>query len=780
MLSFAKDLRHALRTLRHAPALTAIAVISLALGIGANVTVYSIVREMILDDLSAFRPERLVRTGGPVSSALYDDLRLAAIFQDLAFYHSFGLWTWRAGNHSEMTWTIVSSPNFFDVLGVHAFAGRLYSATDTADVAVVSYGFWRTRLSADRSVIGRSLELNGKLYTLLGVLPEDYRSVYGLSISPEIYAPAAGPSANNIVFGRLRDGRSREDTRQALAAAAETLAGRDVSRRIAVLHPMAGFAAHNIVAGDGFYRFFTALFAVAAMLALIACSNVAGLLLVRSVGRRREIAIRKAVGASTRQIVRQLLAEGCLLVSAGAVAGLLLHSVLAGALRTVRFPSAYGVPFEFHFEGDRGLLAYALAIAFAALLVSSLVPSITGARADLSLAIRQGEPSFTVRRWNLRTAFLATQVVLSTVLLILGALFTRSFLHVATADPGFDVAHTIMAGVQPLPGRYPADAIYAFRGQMLRRIRSVPGVIAASSTAILPLAGELNKAPFRLDGAAAAQSRNVYISGVGESYFATLAIPLLYGREFEVADRTRLPRPAILNRTAARDFFGPANPVGRHLRMGRDADQLLEIVGVAADAKMRTLGEDNMPAVYLPDFTPGLLVRVAGDPRQWIRPLEAAIGELDSTAALDIRPLSDAAAGAMFPMRIAAMLLASLSLLGLILASVGLYGSVSYAIGRRMREMGIRAALGATRGDLLWAALRDGILVLAGGAAFGTAIAVAVVRPLVGVLPDGVNPWHPAMFAGVVAVLIATGIFAAGVPARRAAAVDPALALRHD
>jgi putative ABC transport system permease protein len=268
--------------------------------------------------------------------------------------------------------------------------------------------------------------------------------------------------------------------------------------------------------------------------------------------------------------------------------------------------------------------------------------------------------------------------------------------------------------------------------------------------------------------------------GAGESYFTALGIPILRGRDFEIADRGRKPVPVIVNRTLARDFFANADPIGQHLLMGAEKEELLEIVAVAADFKMRTLGEANVPGFFKPDFNAQLLVRVAGNPSQWIEPLRGALGEVDRTAALDVRPLEEAAAGALFPMRVATGFLGSLSSLGLALSLIGLYGSVSYAVGRRTREFGIRAALGAPRSKIVWTAVRDGVSILACGAIIGIPLALLTIRPLADLFPAGVNPWHPGPFLGITFLLLATGAAAAWIPARRAARIDPSVALRQD
>jgi len=303
MLLLLNDLSRAVRGLRKSPALAAAAIVSLALGIGPNVTVFSVVREMILDDLSAHQLDRLARVEGlEVSYARYRELRVDGPFQDLAFYRGLGDRIWQEGRQAEIVWTVVTSPNFFDVLGVGASAGRLYSRGDEGrEIAVVSRGFWRKRLQAKLSALGEPLRLNGRLYTIAGILPEDYRSVYGHGVSPEIYLSDPGNSKPDdrihYLFGRLRDGVSREQTRQALTLAVERTGGRELAQTISAVRPMGGLAAY--ASGNGqdrsFFLFFIALFGLAGMLTLIACCNVAGLLVARAHSRQRDLAIRNAM-----------------------------------------------------------------------------------------------------------------------------------------------------------------------------------------------------------------------------------------------------------------------------------------------------------------------------------------------------------------------------------------------------------------------------------------------------------------------------------------------------
>ena len=386
------DLRHAIRGLRKAPALSAVAIASLALGIGANVTVYSVAREMIFDDVSAVRPDRLARIDARLSYAQYRDLRQARVFQDTAFNAGLHDAIWQHANRNEVIWGMDTSPNFFDVLGVRPAAGRLYTQSDEGHpVAVVSHGFWRKRLGSDHAAIGRTLQVNGHLYTLLGVLPPEYRSVMGHGVAPEIYAPAALDwKGRGNPFGRLRDGMTRAQTREALAAAVPSLGIEEFARRLPAIRPFSGLAANSAQEGDEHrvFVFFIMLVGVAAILALIACANVAGLLVARRVSRQRELAIRAALGANRWQLTRPLLGEAIALVTCGGAVGVALDTWLRSQLRYLRWPTAYNIPFEFHLQSDRGLLLYAVVTALAALLVCSTAGAGAGASPPPSSRIR--------------------------------------------------------------------------------------------------------------------------------------------------------------------------------------------------------------------------------------------------------------------------------------------------------------------------------------------------------------------------------------------------------
>jgi putative ABC transport system permease protein len=480
-------------------------------------------------------------------------------------------------------------------------------------------------------------------------------------------------------------------------------------------------------------------------------------------------------------VAQQLFAEALILVTFGAAAGLLIDVFLRDRLSYVHWSSAYNLPFEFHFQTDRGLFLYAAAAVIAAILLSSLLPSLSGSNADLGLAMKQGEPAFSIRRWDLRNSFVTLQVVMSVVLLVLGALFGRAFVQLAGADPGFDISHTVMTTVWLPSGAHLArDQRLVWRDSLVRRLKDTPGVVGVTSIGTLPFMGELQQQPVRRKSDPAGTGRNAYAMGAGEQFCHVLGIPILRGRDFEITDRTRVPVPALVNRALARRLFGDADPIGVQVVAGQGQEHVLEIVGLVGDTRMRTLGEEHAPMFFTPYDDAQLMVRTAGHAGRWVTPIQGVLSRTEPASAQDVRPLSDAAAGAIFPMRVAAGFIGSMSVVGLLLALSGFYSSVSYSTKRRTREMAIRIAVGATQSAIQWTAIRDGVAILACGILAGIALATAAIRLLTNLLPDGLEPWNPAMFAGVGLILLATGVAAAWVAVRGVSKVDPAIVLKGD
>jgi putative ABC transport system permease protein len=790
------DLRYTLRTLRAAPGFSAIAILSLALGIGANTTVYRVIDEVLLHDVTADRPDRLLRIGDHgISYPNYQDFARSGVFQSLAV---FGLAdaNWRQANSTEGVFLMKTSPNFFETLGVEPRLGRRYTDADADSLpAIVSDGFWRRRLGADPNVLGRALDLDDHRYTIIGVMAPEYRSAMGLAIMPEVHVAVNPASVAGLMLrdsmqflnmiGRMPDGETREQVRAALEAQRNRLqhdypATAKALENITHLEAIGGIGRLRDDPTDGtkFLTFYALLALMVGLVLVIACANVSGLLMARGAARQREIAVRSALGAGRARLIGQFLAEGLVLSVSGAALGLLLNFWLTHVLSQIRVPLS-AVSFEFSFAPDRRLVWYTLAITAITAPLCALAPAIRASRTDLASVLRRqrggtGSPT-------MRNLLVVGQVALSFVLMAAAILFARATVTLASVNPGFDLGHTIKAEVTPMEGRYRGEQLEAYRQRLLERVRSISGVVSAASAGFAPLNPETPTMMVRAAGQPVSEARRVNLQPVGPDYFETMDIRLR-GREFDVRDRGRMPVPVIVNLTLARELFPAGDALGQQLvyaRRNRDEVQV-EIVGVAADSKIRSLGEASAPLIYQPDFSTRLMVRVAGPPDAFVSAVSSAVRDVDPSAAVEAETMRDYSAISMWPARIGRQFLMALSVLGLALALVGLYGVIAFVVARRIGEIGVRMALGASRAGVAWMVLRDGARVIGAGMAIGVGLAILAMKPLGVILPATLSTRDPIAFAGAALVILAAGAAAVLVPARRASKIDPAIALRYE
>lgn len=806
---FWQDLRYGLRMLRRSPGLTLVAVISLALGIGPNVAVFSLLNEALLKGPTAKDPGRLflVQTGQgrQMSYPNYRDLEKSHIVEGLAGY-TLSQESWTRGGETRTVYSHIVTGNFFEVLGVQAAAGRTFTAMEAEpgrnpELAVLSHHFWQSRLAGDRGVIGSNLIINNRPFTVLGVLPEGYRSVLEFGETPELYLPVSRLSIQGleargqglfVTIGRLPGNLSLRQAEAALTVACARLEqehpeeNRDLGRvRTIPLSGWAGLARYDA----GVWTLGGLLVVVVGLVLLVACANVAGLLLARASGRQREIAMRLALGAGRLRLVRQLLTESLLLAAAASSAGLLLNMWVTGLFARLPISRAGGIsvaPLP-----DVSLLLYGAAIATAATLLCGLAPALQGTRVDLIPALKDESARTGYRRFSLRSYLVAGQVAISTVLLITGALFLRSLLAIAGATPGFDVDHTIVARINLAKGKSPGAADTLFFEQAMSRVEEIRGVRSASCAGIVPLSFSTSGGRFWVDGREDEQGVPAYLNVVGRRYFETLGISLLRGREFQTSDGAGAPPVAIVNETFARRIFHgsglDSSPIGARLVYGEGGDRRsLEIVGIVGDSKYFSLGEAPEPQVFLSYLQPhsvrrvrSLLVR-ADNPGAALTPLKRALLELDPSAELEIQTMRDHLSRAFWPSRIGAYVLGGLGVVGLLLAMVGVYGIVSYAVTRRRPEIGIRIALGASRPAVLRLILWEGLRLVGSGVAAGAVISALATKPLAAFLASGVGPTDPASFIGVLVVLLSVGMAAVFIPAYRATKVDPMVALRYE
>ena len=765
----ASDLRYAARGFRRNPAFALTAIACLGLAIGANTTVFSLATEVLFSRPSVREPGTMiavrVRGGSHAEQTTWRFLRDAAIFDGIAGENEESETNWRHGDVTERLHAVRVTDNFFELTGIPVSIGRPLIRGER-DAAVISHNLWQRRFGGNPSVVGAKMLLDGQPYTVAGILPRDHRTVTGFGFSPDLYLPVVKPDTRVALFARMPTGMNRAEARSRLDSAIRRLDPKLL--RNAEVTPISGvdrFASEKMMPVAAF---FAMLLTVAGLVVLIACANVASMLLARASARSQEIAIRLSIGAGRGRLVRQLLAESLLLAVCGAGAGLLLNIALTRALSSIRLPLP--IPIQFTIEPDSRLLTYAAALALMTCLAAGLVPAFRATRTVNPQARQLGRGSM------LRSFLVGAQVAVSVVLLCAGLLFVRNLVRATTTSPGFDVDHTVWSRVSPMPDARPRD----LAAEGLARLRSLPGVDSAAVVRVVPFNDNIT------NGAAVHPDRGAPIhvqfrmNYVGPDYFRVMQIPIVAGREFNLQDRDA----AIINEALARRLFGDTNPVGHTLTW--DAGTVV-VVAVARNSKYFTLGEHDQPAYYAPFATNrsertaiNFLVRAAGRPDPLVPAIARTLGELDPTAAVETKPMSKALTFALLPSQVGATVLGALGLLGLALAAIGLYGSLLYSVGRRLPEIGLRMALGASPSSVLRLVIRQSAILSGVGAAIGLAIAIFAVRPLAFFLLPEVRPTDPATFVLVAVALFVVAVAATVGPALRALRVDPVVALRHE
>lgn len=790
------DLRYAARTLRRSPLVALAAIVSLALGIGANTTIFSLTVEFLFSHPSVTSPESLaaVRLGGN-SHAEQSNIRLlkeAGLFAGVTGYYEEGEVNWHQGSDTFRLQPMFVADNFFDVTGVPVAMGRGIR-TDERDVTVLSNRFWQHRLGGDPEILGRVLSLDGRPHVVVGVLPPDHRTVLGYGFAPDLYLPVSNPAAVLAIIVRTNPADSHSVVIQKLLA---------FSRELDRVHPSGygsyvdGTEANSLVGLDrmgggaalSIAAFFGLIMVVAGLVLAIACANVSSLLLARAASRRHELAVRLAIGAGRVRLIRQFLAESFLLAFLGTIAGLALDVSLTKWISG--FPLSLPIPIQLHIAPDWRLLLYGACIAMGCSLAAGLLPALrsTAVAQGLKMDARQITGSF--RRFPLQSWLVAGQLAVSVLLLTAGFLFVRNLLLSRDMKVGFDLDHTIWAKVSLVPEHYASDErVRAVIGSALEILRGTPGVAAASTSRNVPLnASTHNTESVQTDRGESPIRVQFFLNLSAPDYFSAMGIPMVQGREFLPSDRGGAPRVTILNESFRRRIFGNVNPIGRQLvfitPQGRIA---MEIVGVARDSKYFTLGELDAPALYRPLEQAGRLprelnfmIRAQDFPGPLVNGIRTKLSALDESAAVEVKTMRNSLTLALLPSRVGAAMFASIGALGLLLASVGLYGVLAYTVSRRTREIGVRIALGASQGRVLRMVLRDSGILVGTGLAIGLAISFFAIRPLAAFLVPDLRPADTLSFAGTVITLGVIGLIASAAPAWKAIRVDPVTALRSE
>lgn len=786
------DFRYAARSLRREPAFLTVAVLSLALGIGVNTTIFSLTMEALMSVPSARDVSTLVyaRLGGNshIGVAQLQFLRDAKAFADVAGLResmdSGGGMNWRSGDETQRLFAMHVTDNLFDMAGIPLFMGRgLRPKEDNA--VVISHRMWRTKLAADPAVLTRTLVLDGRPHAIVGVLPEDHRTLIGMGLAPDLYAPVRDQRSAVLLYLRVPPGIAFSAARERLRLVAQELDKAMPDRYIRYAQdiefsPVAGL--ERLGSEKEVSLFFAMLMAVVTLLLGIACLNVSGLLLARASSRVQEFAIRSSLGAGRGRLLRQLLAESLLLALLGTLAGLALNVVLTRMISNVDLNLP--IPIAFQIAPDWRLLAYASVIGSSCVLLVGLLPAWRASRSKAGDALKQAEHQVG-GKLNLRRGLVVLQVAASMIVLTTAGLFARNLLRSASTNPGFDLHRTLYVTLHLVPASY-ADP--ASRLAIVRRVQSalgeVPGVESAASTEMIPFNNDsTNGGSLHTDLSPQPLRVRRHVNSVGPGYFKTLGVPVLAGREFTAADQEGI----VVNQSFARLVFGKAPAVGHAVRFGDTPEQV--ILGVVQDSKYAWMSDHERPAVFerfqlAPGSGSGMalhfMVRAGIDPEALVRPLLRRLQAEDSSAAIEVKPMSRAMGMALLPSRVGAGLLGAMGLLGLALTGIGLYGLMSYSVARRVREIGLRIALGAEPSRIRRLVFSEGGWLIGTGLLIGLLASYFLTLPLARFLVEGLSTTDPVTYGMVAGLMLCAGWAACAMPARRALRIQPMEALRYE
>jgi putative ABC transport system permease protein len=804
-----QDVRYGARTLARTPAFTTAAVIVLALGIGANAAIFSVVDAVILRPLPYENPGRLaviLHDGdGPVSPANFADWR-----DQSRSFESMGAaeyWTpnMTGVDEPEKLWALHVTPSIFPMLGVAPLVGRTFLAEEGERGAehevVIAYSLWQRRFGGDPRVVGESITLDGAQYTVVGVMPRDFKFAPFWATKTELWAPlivdaANGREASSLrVFARLAPGVSVRQAQSEMAT---------VTARLEREYPGTnrGITVQSLkekVVGDIRPALLVELGAVSFVL-LIACANVAHMLLARTAARRKELALRAALGASRARVMRQLLIESLLLALLGGGAGSLLA---LGGIRALVALAPGGIPRIETIGLDARALLFLLGISLLTGVGFGLVPALRASATDLNDALKEGGRGSTegIRRNRFRSVLMASEFALALMLLVGAGLMIRSFIALRAIDPGFD-PHNLLTMVVPVAGSREAapERRAIFYEELLQRVRAIPGVVSASAINHLPLAGDEWGRTFRVEGRPLAHQTDAPAATyrvIFPGYFRTMEIPLLRGRDVGESDNLGAPAVVVVNEFLASRYWPGEDPIGKRITLDdpeRDSVSWLTVVGVVKNAVRGEWSAPEHEEIYLPflqnrSYLEGsgahvayqtLVIRTSGEAAALAPAVRHAVWSLDGNLPVsEVQTMDAVVARSTAQPRFNLFLLATFAAVALVLAAVGIYGVMSYSVSRRTHEIGLRMALGARPGDVLGIVVGQAMLLATIGACVGLVGALTLGRFMSSFL-YGVQPSDPLTFLAMAVVLGAVALAASYIPARRATRIDPLLALRHE
>jgi predicted permease len=805
-----RDVRYSARLLRRSPGFALMAFLTLAIGIGATTAVFSLVNRALISPLPVERPGELLSVTNASSRGMlpmfsypnYADLRdRSGVFSSLVGYR-FAPISVSTNGVNERLWGYMVSGNYFQALGVRPAAGRMLSPADDRapnahPVAVVSYRFWQQRFGSDPAAIGRSVLVNGRSYTVVGVAAQGF---FGTEVvaAPDLWFPLAmQPALENgrsllddrraemvLVIGRPAQGVPRAQVAAVLERVSADLAREfpDINKgiRIVLVPPgLVGGMMRGPIIG-----FLGLLLGIAGLVLLLACVNLANLLLARAIDRRREVAVRLSIGAGRAALVRQLLVESLMLSITAGTAGLVLAWWLMRLASTIRLP--VDIPFVLDLPLDTRVLVFNLALSLLTAVFFGLVPALQATKADLATVLKDSAASGTRQSAAWRNGLIIVQVAISLVLLTGAGLMWRALGHTSTMILGFDPKGAVEVSFDLRLQGYTPEQGREMQLRLLDNLRAIPGLTSAALTDMAPIDLHYSRARVYAEGMTVerdTRAPSAYLSRVTPGYFEMMRTRLEGGRDFSDQDDADTRAVAIVSRSLARRLWPGQEAIGRRLRVGRADAPLLEIVGIVSDSKHSSFNDDKASAVYRPlrqsySGTTSALARTTGSTATAIASLRGAVRDLDPNMPIAwAHTFDERLAIPLLPARITAMALASFGVLALVLAAIGLYGVMSYSVSSRTHEIGVRMALGAQRRDVVRMVLGEGGRLVAFGLAIGLAGAALVTRLMTALL-FGVSPTDPATYAAVVLTLSGVALIACWIPTKRAVRTDPLNALR--
>jgi predicted permease len=829
-----QDIRYGIRMLINSPGFTAVAVLSLVLGIGANTAIFSLINAVVLKTLPVRDPEQLILLGwvsgpNPPAASLRGNLDMRGggssstsfsypafeqmrarneVFSDMVAFTDLDRLNVSIDGQAELNDGQIVSGNYYSVLGVEPALGRLISDEDDrqseAAAAVISYAYWQRRFGQNPEVLGKVIYLNGAPFTIIGVTPPAFNGTLQVGYSPEITVPLAmqplvldgKPIAKDStnwwlqILGRLKPGVTEEQARGQLNTLFQQIVAADLTtfkeeKDEARLEVSAGSRGLNDTRRQISETLFIMMGVVGLVLA-IACANIANLLLARSAARQKEIAVRLALGASRFRLIRQLLTESVLLAVVGGSLGLLLTYWSRGFLLQLVPAESAGMMLDL--EPDVRILAFTVSVSIVTGLLFGIAPAFRATKVDLTPALKDNDRVTSRARSRLSKVLLVGQVAISLMLLISAGLFVRTLQNLEKVTLGFNRENLLIFKVDPTLNGYKGARLANLYRQMEEKIEAIPGVRSVSLSRYPLISNSASITSVSVPGFTPPSDKKIYVylQPSSEDFLDTMEIPLLAGRNIRSQDGEGAPKVAVVNETFARTFFSGADPVGRRFSFHRSKTEI-EIVGLARDAKYSYLRDETPPTIYLPYLQdlPRLgqmtfEVRTAGEPFQIVPFIRQAVQSLDSGVPLfNVKTQSEIVAEHLSEERMFARLSSAFGLLALLLACIGLYGIMSYAVTRRTHEIGIRMALGARPGNVRWMVMRETVLLVLIGVVIGVVAAVWATE-LISSLLFGLTGADPLTIACVAMLLIAVSAFAGYLPARRASRVDPIVALRYE